>query len=501
MNYRQNDKVFSPRNLIGHLIIRWKVILVVSLITAFIGGVIGYTRSKNSNEETAAPQYVSDIERTASALTEEQKSEGDEYYSRILEYDQRIKEQQYFNDNCYTMSLDPDKAVGYYMRYLLETDIGNAANYYNGYIISEDDYKAVSELLDPEFGKFGLNEAFWISTNTVEPSYNLDLERTTRLSGDVESKYSLIVTVYVYSPNKETCDGIAKIADDAIAKKTKSLRAQGSDTVCTFIDDGYDDAAKLNVITRKKEKVNLVAALVNGKPGYVSNMLSTVDPKVKSYVNALQGIATELPQDNSEDKGETPHISRFEYVLIGFLSGLILYICIYALLYTLDGRLHTTEDISRYLKTPVLKTISTDALEDRPLKTDIITAFGKKIIGDSGDALESLRIVKEELENIMNNDNIRHVYIAVDGSSESAARLATKISDEAFMDTEFTIGKMMPSAEEMKQLLASEGSVVLPVMDKTKLKTITDFLGTCKRNNKRVIGSVPVWDQKGKHER
>lgn len=521
MNEQQNEEItMSLVNLIGHLLVKWKIVLLIVIATTAIGGIYGLNKQKVLTETAAKNEADTEKEKdtkketthldlktltakAAAELTEEQKAEAEEYYSRILDYESIIEDQRIYNDNSYIMSLDPNTAVSYYMQYLLETDVQNANSVYNAYTFNEEDSKMISDFLGSDIGKMGLNEGISISASSADPSYKVDLERTDRLAGDVKEEFKSIITVTIYAPDKETCAEIAKVVDVAVDRKTKLLDKSGSSAKCVLIDEGYGINAGTSITKAKTDKNDLLVDVVNGEPGYIKNLLSAVDPKEKAYIDLLRGIMPQEEPENEEtaetdeelEELEEPGKSPVFYAFIGLLAGFVVSICGFAVVHAINGKVHTTGEIRSRFGIEVLQTLMTEELEDKLSKSDPITRYGYKLIGIDFETSDCLAILMEELENITSDKNIRNVYVAADRSSNRVVSLVKEIS-EASPDVTYIEGSLKPNADDIKNLLSADGVLLLSVIDGISKKTIKTFADICRRNSRSIIGAVPVRDVK-----
>ncbi len=482
------DMPISMINLLGHVLIGWRTILIISLVCACVGGIIGTVKKLSQTEVTPAPVAASkDLEtliaEAAAQLTDDQKAETDEFYSQLLKYEQIIEEQKNIINSSYIMSLDPETAVKYRMQYIIDTDLKDPGAVYNANIITEDDYKEIGDILGEDYGQNGLNEAFSI------------------VSGNISNEKKAILTITFLAPDTDTCDTMKKIVETAVERRTKLLKEQGEKVRVSLLEQGIDSNSQTDIANRKKDKNSALVELVNGEAAYVNNMFSGRDPKERVYMDRLRGVMpTETEKKSDEESKDTSDVKEmtwktvFLYSLIGLLAGLILSIIVFAIKLNNDGKLHSSKTLLVSLKLPVMGILSSN-IEGKPLPDAMITKLGYSLSYGEEEGTDFIPALIEELEDKVRNQGIKQIYFAMDKTSTITKDFAVKISEGLSDCVNCTDGGFTPTADEMKGLLASDCVILLPVLDRTKTGFIRSFVDLCRRNHKYIIGSLPIRDR------
>lgn len=495
---RYDEIRIDPVNLIGHLLIKWKKILSFSVIVAAIVGIVATGIKISRSGEGSGAESSGQSNGAAAGLSQGQIAEAEDIYSRILDYDRMIENQRTINRESYIMSLDPDTAVAYYKLFFLETDIGNTAALYN-YILNDNDYEEISKLLGPDIVKRGLSEAvsLWANTTDADSSYAMDLERSSKLTGEIETIKRLVVSEVVYAPDKSSCEGIVEIVEKAIERREKSLEDQGAYVKFSSFDEGYYDFAQSSLFSSQQGKINALVGITNGKPGYVNNMLAAASEPEKVYVNSLRAGGPKAVEGNAEGNyNRTTEItwkSVFIYAIIGLACGFVLSVIWFVLQYLSGGKIRSISELPGYFKIPVLQTLMVEGIS---AKQDLVTQWGRKASGGDIEAGDHLTMLAEELDDKAGKKGLRQIYVAADNASMGTSELLHKLCEGTSEGVKYVSGSIEPSADELKALLASDGIVLIPVLDCTGRKLIKAFLDICRRNDKNIIGSAPVRDWK-----
>ena len=160
------------------------MIIICSLLTSLIGGLIGYARQKEFNSEVPSDDNM--VGSVTLNLSDEQKAEAEGYYSQLCAYDEAIEDQRKDNNDSYIMNLDKSTAVGYYLQYLLETDIENVSSVFLDSVITGADYEEIADILRIESDRIGVNEAVLFRIDTIS-----------RNSSDADIDANLAFTIYI----------------------------------------------------------------------------------------------------------------------------------------------------------------------------------------------------------------------------------------------------------------------------------------------------------------
>ncbi len=494
VNYTRREEYESEidlMNLLGHILIRWKLILAVAIVCGCIGGLIGFIRSENSDDYKPAGGEEA-IVAAAEGLSEAQKAEAEEYYEQMLKYDQMIENHKKLYDESYYMNLDPNTAIGCHLWYMLETDLGNATSIYSD-ILTDDDYRKIADVLGTDKNMKYLKEAVTFWSDETMDTYNFDLTNTDRQVGNIKNEYKLLYKVTITAPDRASGDKIAQIADEAVARETEILERYGVAIKCTKLTTRtYDTELTERIIGNQLGKINALGNLETNRGNFYNNIVAKVNEDEKAYIDALYSNTfitdqEKLQKDVNENKFSM--MTTLKYVTVSACVGIFAVVCLIASIYIFKGVLHEADEI-KSMGIPVLQTLADERSERENLCNDIISDLGRKIIGEAEVSPASFSIFMEEFNKKV-TQGIKTVYIAVDKSAGNVTDYARKICE---MEKEVICytGGIVPDAEDMKHLLTSDSVLLLPTINNTKIKSIVALADICDRNRIYIIGSAPV---------
>lgn len=476
-------------NLLGHILIKWKLIVIVAIVCAIIGGVFGYVRS-GKNDDTNDGGEENTVAAAAAKLTEAQKAEAEEYYDQLVAYDRAIDEQKTLNSEAYIMSLDPYSAAGCNLWYMLETDMGNASSVYSD-ILNDEDYRKISDALGSNINRRYLKDVITFGYDETMDAYKLNFSNTDRKVGDIRNEYKLMLKVTITAPDRNSCDKIAQITDEAVERETEALQNYGVAIKCTkFTLRTYDADVTERIIAAKQKKVNDLGNLETNKGYFYSNVIARTAVDEKAYIDALYSEIPDTGSDIAEKVPAENKVSKktiLKYMIVVAFAGVLVAACMIAVIYIFGGKLHVPNEING-MGIPILQCLSASK---GITGNDIITKWGSRLMGEDQGSPDNFAILMEEVEK-KTEQGIKSVYIAIDKSSATALEYGQRIINEASGGIAYYIGGILPDAGDMKELLGSDAVLILPVIECTKTKSISVFADICMRNRIGIIGSVPV---------
>lgn len=476
----------DPKNLFGHLLIKWKTILAVAVVFAVIGGIAGFIRSGKAAEKQSGQEMA---ELVNADLTAVQKDEAQRYSYALIAFDKAIDEQKNFNDESFIMNLDAATAVGCRNQYLLEADIEDAPSAYDE-LLSDEDCQSIEDILGSFPGRKGIGDAVQVIPDTSKDTYNLISHNADTPAGETDRTYKFMLNILVVAPDKDICDKIADIADEAVMRKTDELAANSA-VVCTKIADKvYDPGAEASILLLKQKYTTYLTTLTTNKGNFVNNAVLKVDEKERDYIYSLIADDTKTAPAAAQQSGRSLK-SALKTAILGFFGGAFLALCLFVISYIIGGKLHVAEELAYTFGVPALQTLTAKPSGRSSGKGDIITKWGRRLAGEGEASADTFAMLMEEVRKNAEK-GIKSVYIAADGNSEDAKSYARKISEGSGDGISFYAGSLVPDAEDIKQLLSSDGVLLIPVIESTKMRTISAFTDICTRNGKCIIGSAPV---------
>ena len=105
MATEQHNKV-DLRSAFAYFMVRWKVIVILTLVCALIATAFGYYR-KSRKTVSAPVSYEKQVENARNKLTEEDAAFAEQVYSQYETYWQRLNNWNTYLGNSILQNLDP----------------------------------------------------------------------------------------------------------------------------------------------------------------------------------------------------------------------------------------------------------------------------------------------------------------------------------------------------------------------------------------------------------
>ena len=263
-------------------------------------------------------------------LSEEQKTELEEYHSKMAEYEDALKnfeeslelaktqaeEQQRYVDGSVYMKLDAQNIQVASIQYSLETG-GNVGNILSAFVfyINEGGLK---EALPEEYGNLDIN--YWREIVACGTSGNV-----------------LNLTIIHY--DAEQVQRILEIVDQRLMAYVPEVIKTHGDFKLTKINSSVYTKADAGVTTTQNNHLNTLK-------GYLTN-IGDFENRIVSQKTTMENYIEKNAPSFSEDaagKGSVKDIIK--YALVGIIFGIVLPCAWFALRYVLDNRVRNKEDLA-----------------------------------------------------------------------------------------------------------------------------------------------------------
>lgn len=509
-NYIQEEQEIDLRKLAGYLLRNIvKIILITILITLIAGSFLVYKKYKSRVSEVEAKRKelveLELAEEKAEAEKEEEKSRIEEDRQRLLEdyeYNHNIAEsalntaqkayddQLTYMDESYTYSLDPE--VIYTSRVVVK------ATYKNG---ESDALKNLGTTpLTSELK--GLEFILTLRTNKEKVADIIGLNSKNRLD-------------YVSECYSTSVDGSTALLSVSVTTDNEKEQNEILDMVHEIIDsyEPNNESIKVSVLENEdisgyssgvyKFKLNQDKAVENMKNDIKAKEVALHAMEIAES-KRLRDIKLEDERKEEEErvlkeekaKEEKPDLTvniikiGIKSLVLALFIGLFVSCGIYAFVYVMCGKIHSTEEISRGFGIRHLGDVKlTTNLDDSDFKCKRFVQFIKFIEGD--DDSEPVEIAKEVIKiNIMNhladaknvaivssieNENVTLISDFIKGvlsengavgtsysfaSDKISALKGVKVCDKAILVTEPEISKVSNVSYEIHQIRDLEKEII-----------------------------------------
>ena len=467
-NYEyEEEREISLRDLIMYVLLRWRSILIVALLGAFLGGAASYVRSDRAAK---AVQNNADL-----AAEEELSSEN---YSGTIAAIAGMEKlidgtSKYIHTSPY-MQMDPYHAW-----------------VSNGTIRIELPSSSDGKILPDTAERYAydMTREMW------------DSEALAKLAEELQTDLSYLgemicVNVREISSDEKSVSLIETLLEELSGTAYIDISAFGVDAaMAEKIYQGTVDALMSYRSPDSGLKADLEISRPTTSPGVQSEVLlkqNNTYYSLRDYNDRLTNLNATLTklQDGStsgfvQHKGG--HVSK-KFVLLGFVGSGFLICLFYLMRYVLQDLLRTESDLTGILNIRMLGRF-TEKHAKKPLEgiDQLIRKFGgvPKHVSEE----ETLRMVETNIRNYTGAG--RKLLITSSGTAKNFDRIASKIRDCLGEEYSCSLSPDILNSVETRQKLAScEGVILVETLNKSKYAEVAEEARLIRDMNKEIVGSV-----------
>ncbi len=480
MDYRENMEI-DLIDLAVHLFRKWKVLILCMIIGAVFGGAFGYMRSAVIvSKETGEPviNSVSQIETLKVKLTNQSAEmvelSAKQYFEGMNSYRDIIA---HSNDSV-VLNVNAYEAVKLTNRYMIDDksvnteisvvineavtstnvvdsqnyilgDAGNIISAYRGELLTSETIQEIKTALGRDISDASIREMIRV---TIEGNS--------------------ILSVNVYGESEEQVRAVMDVLDKKVGVATESISGiydYEIKPVGSNLTIGADDYL-LGLQSQNATRLSTVRA------GIVA-LASAMTADEKAYYTALiDENSAGLDEDSEGAEAAAPvetvvvrSISK-KYVALGLIGGLFLAAFLYAVLYVLSGKLHTSDDLRNAFGLSVIGEVKGDASE-----------FG---LMSQGAAIGASKLSSDS------------VYIMGASDDDISVKVRNTMRKEMTEDHHVKSVKAGSSAVNdavsMQELSDSDAVVLVEMVGKSRFEDIAREVELCKKFGVKILGAVVV---------
>ena len=359
MNSLANKKtglVVDIRDLVWNLLSQWKAMLIVALIMALITTSYKYMsdskayeeamNSRNESEETKDVPADEQIETILSAFTGEDRNTI-EYM--VQQHEWVDKQKDYIN-NSILLNVDPTRQRTMILDYYIASEdnsdaVVTALLYgYSSCISGDRVIDGIGEVIGKDVERNYIAEL-------ISTPFNNNINYSSGLPIGIDDG-DAVLEVRVVVPENVDSTKIEDVITSAVSDYSTELsKNEGAHSIKLVRSDEvylYNSEAVSN-------RNNIIANIYNVQNNYIKNMEITLSDEQKAAVGSIMAIKragnysadAKVIEEVPSDEPKAPGISK-KYALAGFILGLAMYACIYALYVMFKGRITSAGQTEMY---------------------------------------------------------------------------------------------------------------------------------------------------------
>ncbi len=317
----QKDVVINIKDLLMHICMHWRSIVVIVLIFTFLA--TGYKFLADFRNYTAA---TAELNSESIAVEDTEK----EAYSNAVNvanlYKQYISRNEYIA-NSPLMKINANEVPTYTVSYAVKgNNCGAVVNMHTASVINGEDLKSIETALGDKFKAEYVSELITVENNDVGAGFE-------SVSDDEVAGF----TVTVIAPDSESLKTIADAIRARILINHNAIKLSVGNYGMELIEENY--STRYNFELFNKQHDNSVRC--NDTYNIYTAALEKLTDEENEYYQSLIN-------ENTATEPSKPSISK-KYLLLGFAGGLIVAICLYAATYVFGNKVKGFDDaVLRY---------------------------------------------------------------------------------------------------------------------------------------------------------
>ncbi len=488
MNYQEENEVsINLADMFAYILHHWKLILIMSIaLMMIVGGLMSYRDYVGIQSKYKDETYDS----MTKDLTDTQIETIEQFYNRYLNYQARMKDNQFYIDNSALMKLDTNNVSILTREYIIKTNYQGIMSSFSVAALDIDDFEKMVKVMDSEIDARYVNELISLDGSTVQDATDIDTDKVGDvINGFFANSYTGILTLKITYNDRETCEKMAEIADEAIWEHFELLKASGIDAEMTVLATSYTEKVDESTAEYQRSTIEKNSNQIQAYYNFVEDSKSILDEdeyKVFSYL--IQ-----------KDQEVTDKVHWKKWVVIGFGIGIILALAILIVNYLLIPEIKTMDDAFLLTKEKEMGVVIQKAKSRFFLGklfhiwAKMVEFHGVRQIPDS----DMIPLICDRIIRICEGKNAKSIFIIsdVDGgySKEVVDKCIGFLSENGLCAK---AGNPVASIGALKEIRESAVAVIALTNKESLPDSIKGNIAVCEENNVPIIGNYIIHPQR-----
>lgn len=462
-------------DMLWEVLLKWRSILLVSIIMTMLFGVGTYMKSVKQIESQQNAQSVT-IDNYAIDPVAKYRAK-----SYIMHETMTQKQSDYLL-NSPLMKLDPNQLYVGSVRYFVQTDEGDARAICNAYemqIQNQEMYDAISSQLGLTKEQSAYASEL-MDVNARFCTYAYENSQANETALDAEQ----FVTVNVYCDNKSDCEALTKLVDAQIFSEQSAVTAVFGKHDIAEVSSDVNCISSKELLEFQTQFAKDAGTVMTNFAVLKRDMSDTERGYIRLYKN-----------QSVESEGEVqlkPGINK-KMVMVGFLLGFVLMICVYAVGYVINTKIRLEDSLEKMFDAPVIGQVVLENGKKKKLFGFVDTLFLKMrhlymhIFAQDA----AIEMAAANIGVLCQNAGIAEIYVSGSEMTKPVCEVVELLKKQ--LDIKVIVGgSVIYNAEAMKQAAAVGTVLFVEQIGKTLYREVREGLSVCDGNGINVLGIVTV---------
>ena len=497
------QKKVDLRSAFAYLMVKWKVILLLTLVCAILASAFGYYR-KTRKTVSAPVSYTQKLENARKALTKEDAAFTEQVYSQYMTYYRKLNNWNIYLKESILQSLDPSSYTRLILQYAVQSDNTDVISAFSTSFLSGEDYSRIaSDMgLAPEKAPY-IGELIYVTSaaagsSTVLTQTDGVLNEVPVQGSVVADGYNGVMNITVLAAEEEQTRAMEKVIDAAVRQKADGMVKGGTAVTINKIGSTVTFSDARILLNRQQTAFLPMVTAQTNRSNFVKNTVDTMSEAQKTYFQLMCEEHDE--EQNTGAARPAKKIRLGKYVAAGAAGGFLLSVLLLYIMFAFSGVIRTSVELTDNFGLSVLHRFRIGQAGKALGRADVIRSRGLEILGGDAREADSAAPLAAELLRMMEKAGVEHLCIACDCDRENVRAVMEdlrqnllKLSDK---EIRVDLGSPMEREADYQSLLKDDAVVIAETLSSSRKETLAKLIETCRRNEIRILGCATVMEDR-----
>ncbi len=484
--YEENEVSIDLLDICAYVLHKWRKICIwMVAFMLVIGGIMSLRNYMEIQNKYADETYAEMIKD----MTEAQINNVQQFYNSYKTYRERITENQFYLDHSLKMKIDPNIVSTYTVEYMVKTDYQNIMGSLSSSMLDMGDYNRMASVVGNDVDPRFVRELVSIGGGVDGGVYDIDTDKVGDIiNGTISYTYTGILYVSTVSNDRQICENLAQIVNDALMEYIDKLHETGMAVEVSMIDATYTETVDMALAEYQRSQIDSGARLV-------TDFYNVEEDAKKSLDEDEQKVFGYLIQKEQNVKD---HVQYAKWVVLGGAVGFFAALMVVIIGYFAIPGIKTISDANTLTGTKEFGIII-QPTTSRLRIGKVFHRFAKRLefrtmhrLGD----IEAMRMICEHIAQRCAKINASSVFIASDSEMEYChAVLPELLRVLKEYGIEASYGNPETSIEAINTLRLSDAVVYAITIKDTLSESIESFNLIAEESETPIIGNFIIYPQ------
>ncbi|GEM_PF-5729087 len=476
------ERTVDVRDLILHLLLQWKKVLVCMIVFAVLAG--GYSYVKNSKNVKPAQTRDEKLASAAAGCTDDEQMRAEGLYTAYQNLTSAYQLKSEYLQNSILLNLDTDSMGAVEMTFYIEGSVFGTDNIFGVVrgieetLVTDEMSEEIAAVLGVENNKIYIRELVAFSDSFTSEDMILE-------PGAVNGA---VLTVITYADNAENAERVSEIVEKGLTAAVDNIEDATGKCTANLIQKTPNITYKSYISEKKSKTASEVVSLYNSILKMDSDTLK-LSGKVATYYNQLLNAE----DDAAVTKKSALSMISKKQVLVGAAGGAFIVLFLACVFYVFSSRIRSVASLRDSAGVPLLGSLYTapDKKIDA-LSKAFVRIFYTKAQKDAEADNELLTV--SAVTSVAEAQGAKMLYVAVDAddtkSLEIVGRITAPLKEQGINCV--TGGMINKNAAAFENAKKADGVIFAEVIGVSREESIAMNEEFCALHGIPVFGVVAI---------